>query len=171
MSQEVNTATKGKFALIAGIFCALSGCCIGHTTGEAAGTSLVGAVIGFVVGYAGALMNPLLGFGLILISAIAFWHSYTVWAKPAPPAPPVTPVPRILTKEESRAELRKLREKLGEPVKAQQSPRPFVTPEPPKLTKEEVDAELMDLKQRRKALKAQQSPQPSASPTPANADL
>ena len=104
MNQEINTATKGKFVLIAGVFCALGGCCIGSTAGEAVGTSAVGAVIGFVIGYAGALISPLLGFGLILISAIAFWHSYTARFKAAPPEP------RPLTEEEVNAALTQFKE-------------------------------------------------------------
>jgi hypothetical protein len=52
---------------------------------------VVGAVIGFVVGYAGALISPLLGFGLILVSAVAFWQSYTAWRKPPPPPKPASP--------------------------------------------------------------------------------
>jgi hypothetical protein len=127
MNQEVNTETKRKLAKIAGTFCALGGFCIGMTTGQAAGTSVVGAVIGFVVGYAGALISPLLGFGLILVSAAAFWHTYTVWAKPAPPKPPT------LTVEESKAALKKLRARLEVPAKAQQSPWPSATSTPNKV--------------------------------------
>jgi hypothetical protein len=153
MSQEVNTATKGKFTLIAGVFCALGGCCIGHTTGEAAGTSVVGAVIGFVVGYAGALISPLLGFGLILVASIAFWHSYTVWARPAPPEPrPLTeeevnaaltqfktteevevPIKKFKTTEEVEVPIKKFKARVQAPVEAQQSPRPSATPTPNKV--------------------------------------
>lgn len=80
----------------------MGGFCVGITAGQAAGTSVVGAVIGFVVGYSGALIRPFLGFGLILISAVAFWHSYTVWFQPAPAQPPP------LTEKEINAALTQL---------------------------------------------------------------
>ena len=100
MNQEVNTETKRKVAKITGAFCALGGLCIGITMGQATGTSVVGALIGFVVGYVGAIISPVLGFALILISAVVFWHSYTMWAKPSSPKPlPVTVDPDVVLKE------------------------------------------------------------------------
>jgi hypothetical protein len=76
MNFDVNTETKSKIAWISGLFCAVGGFCIGSSAGG--GASLVGAIIGFVVGYASAFISPLLAFGLICVSAVAFWHSNTV---------------------------------------------------------------------------------------------
>jgi hypothetical protein len=132
MNQGPNTEPKGKFTLIAGIFCALGGCCLGRTSSEAFGTSLVGAVIGFVIGYAGALIKPLLGFGLILISAIVFWRSYTSWLKPAPPKE------EALTSK-GRDAILALKPK-PTPIKIRKFAQPAATPSPHIVKVEETPA-------------------------------